>query len=168
MEKKIKAAPTVVYPESDGKPMAETEYHRDIMIDFIQMLKHYFRNVNDVHVSGNLLMYYEEGNPRKSVSPDVFVAFGVSKKRRRTYKIWEEGHPRFCVGSCESKHIQAGSNAQKGPLCVGSRCPRVLYLRSVSRSQSLFPRIPSCRRYIQRDRNCEWTYAFGCFGFGIR
>ena len=92
MEKKIKAAPTVVYPESDGKPMAETQYHRDIMIDFIQMLKHHFRDVSDVHVSGNLLMYYEEGNPRKSVSPDVFVAFGVSKKRRRTYKIWEEGH----------------------------------------------------------------------------
>ena len=92
MQEKIKAAPTVVYPESDGKPIAETEYHRDIMIDFIQMLKHYFRNTNDVHVSGNLLMYYEEGNPRKSVSPDVFVAFGVSKKRRRTYKIWEEGH----------------------------------------------------------------------------
>ena len=92
MRKKIKAAPTVIYPESDGKPMAETEYYRDIMIDFIQMLKRYFRNVNDVHVSGNLLMYYEEGNPRKSVSPDVFVAFGVSKKKRRTYKIWEEGH----------------------------------------------------------------------------
>ena len=91
MQENVKAAPTVIYPESDGKPMAETEYHRDIMIDFIQMLKHYFRNVNDVHVSGNLLMYYEEGNPRKSVSPDVFVAFGVSKKRRRTYKIWEEG-----------------------------------------------------------------------------
>ena len=68
------------------------------MIDFIQMLKHYFRNVNDAHVSGNLLMYYEEGNPRKSVSPDVFVAFGVSKKRRRTYKIWEEGHaPEFVL-----------------------------------------------------------------------
>lgn len=92
MQEKVRAAPTVIYPESDGKPMAETEYHRDIMIDFIQMLKHHFRDVNDVHVSGNLLMYYEEGNPRKSVSPDVFVAFGVSKKRRRTYKIWEEGH----------------------------------------------------------------------------
>ena len=91
MPEKIKAAPTVIYPESDGKPMAETECHQDIMIDFIQMLKHYFRNVNDVHVSGNLLMYYEEGNPRKSVSPDAFVAFGVSKKKRRTYKIWEEG-----------------------------------------------------------------------------
>ncbi len=92
MEKKIKAAPTVVYPESDGKPMAETEYHRDIMIDFIQMLKYYFRDVNDAYVSGNLLMYYEEGNIRKSVSPDVFVVFGVSKKRRRIYRTWEEGH----------------------------------------------------------------------------
>ena len=92
MEKKIKAAPTVVYPESDGKPMAETEYHQDIMIDFIQMLKHHFRDVNDAYVSGNLLMYYEEGNIRKSVSPDVLVVFGVSKKRRRTYRTWEEGH----------------------------------------------------------------------------
>ena len=98
MQEKVRAAPTVVYPESDGKPMAETEYHRDIMNDFIQMLKHHFRDVNDVHVSGNLMMYYEEGNPRKSVSPDVFVAFGVSKKRRRTYKIWEEGHaPAFVL-----------------------------------------------------------------------
>ena len=98
MQEKVRAAPAVIYPESDGKPMAETEYHRDLMIDFIQMLKHYFRNVNDVHVSGNLLMYYEEGNPRKSVSPDVFVAFGVSKKRRRTYKIWEEGQsPNFVL-----------------------------------------------------------------------
>jgi Uma2 family endonuclease len=91
MPEEIRAAPTVVYPESDGKPMAETEYHRDLMIDFIQMLKHYFRDVNDAYVSGNLLMYYEEGNIYKSVSPDVFVVFGVSKKRRRTYRTWEEG-----------------------------------------------------------------------------
>ncbi len=92
MDRRIKAAPTLVYPESDGKPMAETEKHRDLMMDCIQMLKHHFRNVDDVHVSGNLMMYYEEGNPRKSVSPDVFVVFGVSKKQRRTYRVWEEGH----------------------------------------------------------------------------
>ena len=99
MQDKIKAAPTVVYPESDGKPFAETEYYRDIMIDFIQMLKHYFRDVDDVHVSGNLLMYYEEGNPRKSVSPDVFVAFGsvrngdaptkYGKKDTRRISYWK-------------------------------------------------------------------------------
>lgn len=91
MRKQIKAAPTIIYPESDGEPMAETDRHRNLMMDFIFMLKDYFEDVNDVYVSGNLLMYYEEGNIYKSVAPDVFVVFGVSKKERRTYRTWEEG-----------------------------------------------------------------------------
>ena len=91
MQKQIKAAPTIIYPESDGKPMAETDRHRNLMMDFIFMLEDHFEDVNDVYVSGNLLMYYEEGNTRKSVAPDVFVVFGVSKKERRTYRTWEEG-----------------------------------------------------------------------------
>ena len=92
MQKKILSAPTIVYPESDGKPMAETEAHRDLMIDFILMLKHYYQNNDDVCVSGNMLMYYKEGDPKKSVAPDVFVAFGVGKKRRRTFRTWEEAN----------------------------------------------------------------------------
>ena len=91
MQQKVHSAPTLVYPSSDGKPMAETDRHRKLMVDFIQMLEYYFREANDVYVSGNLLMYYEEGNPRKSIAPDVFVVFGVGKKPRRTYLTWEEG-----------------------------------------------------------------------------
>ena len=92
MRKKVRAAPTIVYPESDGKPMAETDKHRDLMIDFIQMLKQYFENENDVYVSGNLFLYYEEGNPKKVISPDVFVVFGVEKKLRRTFQTWAEAN----------------------------------------------------------------------------
>ena len=90
MQPKLGATPTIVYPESDGKPMAETDVHRDLMVDFIQMLQHHFRD-EPVYVSGNLLIYYEEGNSKKSVAPDVFVVHGVAKKRRRTYRTWEEG-----------------------------------------------------------------------------
>ena len=92
MQRKIQAAPTIVYPESDGKPMAETDIHRDVMVDFIQILRNYYHNEKDVYVSGNLLMYYEKGNPRKFISPDVFVVFGVEKKQRDTYLTWEEAH----------------------------------------------------------------------------
>ena len=35
-------------------------------------------------------MYYVKGNPQKSVAPDVFVVFGVKKRQRRTYRLWEE------------------------------------------------------------------------------
>jgi len=92
--KKIRSLPTeraVIYPESDGKPMAETDIHRNLMIDTIRILENHFKERDDVYVSGNLLLYYEKGNRYKSVSPDVFVVFGVEKKRRRTYFLWEEG-----------------------------------------------------------------------------
>ena len=92
MQKKIQSAPTIVYPESDGKPMAETDVHRKLMMNFIFMLEDHFKSDNDVYVSGNLLMYYEEGNPRKSISPDVFVVFGVEKKLRNTYLTWAEAN----------------------------------------------------------------------------
>ncbi len=84
--------------------MAETDAHRDLMTDSIETLKHYYRNENDVYVSGNLFMYYVEGDPRKCVSPDVFVVFGVEKKRRRTYLTWEEGRtPDFVLEAASPK-----------------------------------------------------------------
>ena len=57
----------VTYPTSDGKPMAETEIHRDDMIDLIQTLQHHFADAPLVCVSGNMLMFYEEGNRLKHV-----------------------------------------------------------------------------------------------------
>jgi Uma2 family endonuclease len=81
---------TVIYPETDGQPMAESDLHRDLMLDLIAAARHHFRDVPEVYVSGNLLLYFEEGNPRVSVSPDFFVVRGIHKRRRRTFKLWEE------------------------------------------------------------------------------
>lgn len=81
---------TIDYPESDGKPMAETDIHRDIMVDLIYRLKARYEG-RDAYVSGNLLVYYVEGDPRTSLAPDCFVVFGVRPGNRRTYKTWEEG-----------------------------------------------------------------------------
>jgi Uma2 family endonuclease len=81
----------VDYPTGDGKPMAETDIHRDDMVDLIQTLKHYFVAEPMIYVSGNLLMFYEEGNRRKHVSPDVFVVRDVENRLRDNYLVWEEG-----------------------------------------------------------------------------
>jgi Uma2 family endonuclease len=79
-----------IYPESDGKPMAETDIHRNLLADLVFTLDNHFRNNPDVYVSGNLLVYYVEGNPTKCFAPDVFVVRGVPKGQRRIYKLWEE------------------------------------------------------------------------------
>lgn len=81
----------VDYPSSDGKPMAETDVHRELMTELIQELKSFFQSDPQVYVSGNLLLYYEEGNLKKSVAPDVFVVRGAGNHQRRVYKLWEEG-----------------------------------------------------------------------------
>ncbi len=89
----IRPAPVAVpidYPSSDGKPMAENDAQRDAILYGISALARHFKNRRDVYVSGDLLIYYEEGNPRVSIAPDVFVVFGVEKRRRLNYKLWEE------------------------------------------------------------------------------
>ncbi len=94
---RIGHAPTlrtdIYYPETDGKPMAETDLHRNVMIKTILILSEYYKEDSDAYISGNLMMYYIKGNPRRSISPDVFVSFGVGKGQRRTYQIWNEGKP---------------------------------------------------------------------------
>lgn len=92
---RIKYDPTndegIYYPETDGKPLAETDLHRINIIDTYYKLKSHYEAYDDVYVSGNLLIYDIPGNTRRSISPDVMVVFGIEKKMRRTYKTWEEG-----------------------------------------------------------------------------
>ena len=83
----------IFYPESDGQPMAETDVHRDLMVDLIAMLREYFRDDPHVYISGNLFLYYQEGDPRRVVAPDVFVVKGIPGHQRRIYKLWEEDRP---------------------------------------------------------------------------
>jgi Uma2 family endonuclease len=52
-------------------------------------LEHYFQG-QQVYVSGDLLVYYEEGNPKKFVVPDAFVVKGVPPGERRVFKTWVE------------------------------------------------------------------------------
>jgi Uma2 family endonuclease len=81
------------YPESDGQPMGETDKHILLMFTFRFMLDEYYRAVERVYVGSNLMCYYVEGDPTKSISPDVFVVLGAEKGERRIYKFWEEPAP---------------------------------------------------------------------------
>jgi Uma2 family endonuclease len=78
------------YPESDGRPLGETERHRQEIVDLIYGLQRHFRESPDVYVGGDMFIYYTRGNPRAVVCPDVFVVRGVDKTVRDTFKVWEE------------------------------------------------------------------------------
>lgn len=79
------------YPTSDGRPMAETDWHRDLMLRLIETLKRHYSDDPNIYVSGNLLVFYKPNDKRRHVSPDVFVVRGVPAGSRPNYLIWEEG-----------------------------------------------------------------------------
>jgi Uma2 family endonuclease len=80
----------IEYAERDGRPMGETDLHRWWMIRIADWLRWRYHGQR-VYVSGNLLIYPEEGNIHRHVSPDCFVVFDCEPGFRRTYKLWEEG-----------------------------------------------------------------------------
>ncbi|MBX2864019.1 MAG: Uma2 family endonuclease [Leptolyngbyaceae cyanobacterium MAG.088] len=81
---------SIIYPSSDGEPVAETFVHLYAMLVTIEVLTQYLQG-QQATVLGNQFMYYAQGFPKLRVAPDVMVVFGVEPGGRDNYKIWEEG-----------------------------------------------------------------------------
>lgn len=106
----------IEYPDEDGKPMAEGDAQGNYMIYAKSALRIYFQNRPNVYVSGNLFIYYEEGNPEAVVAPDVFVVFGVNNRGRRSYKTWleEDKTPDFVLEITSKTTRSKDQGAKKG------------------------------------------------------
>jgi Uma2 family endonuclease len=76
-----------VYPESDGKPMADNTRQFDAIV----LIKTNLDDRVPDFVAGDHFWYPVEGRPDIVVAPDVFVALGRPKGPRRSYKQWVEG-----------------------------------------------------------------------------
>ena len=145
----------IEYPSSDGKPMGETGTHaRVAMVSIYGVLDRYFMNNPRVAVHANMFMYYVQGDPKRNVCPDAFVAMGVpNEPDRRSYKVWKEGKgARRGVRSDLEEDSQAGSDEEVRDLpgCpAGSRVLPLRPLRGVSRP--IVAGIPSGCRELRAD-----------------
>ncbi|MGH9852741.1 MAG: Uma2 family endonuclease [Blastocatellia bacterium] len=80
----------IVYPESDGKPMAENTVQYRWLTRIKDGLEARFKHDPQVFVAGDLLWYPVKGQPQICNAPDVLVAIGRPKGDRGSYKQWEE------------------------------------------------------------------------------
>lgn len=81
----------LVYPESDGKPMAENTLQYQWIVAVRENLAAQYADRDDVLVAADNLIYPTEGNPRLCTAPDVYVAFGRPPGHRGSYRVWAEG-----------------------------------------------------------------------------
>ena len=86
----VSADEEVYYPDTDETIMPEGIQHFLLSVHLASILLAFFASRRDAKVFGNVMLYYEEGNPRKVVSPDLMVCFGLEEFPNRVYKLWEE------------------------------------------------------------------------------
>jgi Uma2 family endonuclease len=86
----ISADRQIVYPDSDGQPMADNTLQFEWIVLLKENLECLFAAEPQVFVAGDLLWYPVEGHPEIRVAPDVMVVFGRPKGYRGSYRQWQE------------------------------------------------------------------------------
>ncbi len=82
----------IIYPGSDGKPMADNTKQFEWIVLIKEGLELLFADDPDVFIAGDLLWYPVEGDNKTRVAPDVLAAFGRPKGHRGSYRTWDEGN----------------------------------------------------------------------------
>ena len=82
----------IIYPESDGQPMADNTIQFRWITVIYYNLAWLFAKDPKVFVAGDLLWYPVKGNSQLRQAPDVMVVFGVDKGDRGSYQQWQENH----------------------------------------------------------------------------
>lgn len=83
--------PLNLYPDSDGKPMAENTLQYRWIVRLVSNLTHLLKDER-AFIAGDLLWYPEqvEASPAPCQAPDAMVVLGRPKGDRGSYKQWEE------------------------------------------------------------------------------
>jgi Uma2 family endonuclease len=80
------------FPDADGRPMGDTDFHSDALIWLREGLQDHFADDPTWYVATNIILYWDYDNPKNRRDPDVLVARGVAgNHRRRSFRVWEEG-----------------------------------------------------------------------------
>ena len=80
----------IIYPESDGKPMADNTKQFEWIVKIKEGLEVLFAENPDIFVAGDLLWYPVEKKNKIRAAPDAMVVFGRPKGDRGSYRQWEE------------------------------------------------------------------------------
>ncbi len=70
--------------------MAESDPHIAHIVNVREILTYWLRDEDLACVGANMLFFYKKGFPKRRIAPDVFVVWGISKRRRRSFKVWVE------------------------------------------------------------------------------
>jgi len=83
----------IVFPEEAEVP--ESQRHFELRVLLYQLLRDHLGL--DATIGSDQFIYYDAGDPSRSVAPDVYVRLTPATDKIRSWKTWERGSPDVAV-----------------------------------------------------------------------
>ena len=110
----VKCPPTDLYSD---EPELESDLHRKQIDLLVRLLEYFWRDRQDIYVTGNLTVYYNEQQlkSRDFRGPDVFVVMDAEKRDRKSWVVWGEGgkYPNLVIELLSSSTAKVDRGTKK-------------------------------------------------------
>ncbi len=90
----------VLYPYAEEEPVVQSDWHNSVIFDAKAMVKAHLLGRPEAFVGSDIYVYWEKGDNRKKVAPDLFVCPRVEPRgtERKSFYVWRElSGPQFVL-----------------------------------------------------------------------
>lgn len=158
------------YPYSDGHFEMEGDFHSGPLRALLDALRAVFDGRDNMYFASDMGLFFEKGNRRAVVVPDLVVVFGAAKRSRNSLKLWEEPKAPDFVMEVISEDSLRNDMEYKPPLYAALRVTEYWTFDSLGRIPTpiIARRLNDAGRYQTIPQAPDGSYHSDVLGFDLR
>lgn len=158
------------YPYSDGHFEMEGDFHSGPLRAVLDALRAIFDGRDDMYFAADMGLFFEKGNRRAVVVPDLVVVFGTAKRSRNSLKLWEEPKAPDFVMEVISEDSLRNDMEYKPPLYAALGVTEYWTFDSLGRIPTpiIARRLNDAGTYDAIPQAPDGTYHSDALGFDLR
>ena len=158
------------YPYSDGHFEMEGDFHSGPLRAVLDALRAVFDGRDDMYFASDMGLFFEKGNRRAVVVPDLVVVFGAVKRSRNSLKLWEEPKTPDFVMEVISEDSLRNDMEYKPPLYAALGVPEYWTFDSLGRIPTpiVARRLNHAGTYEAIPKGADGSYHSDVLGFDLR
>ncbi|MCY4056847.1 MAG: Uma2 family endonuclease [Gammaproteobacteria bacterium] len=158
------------YPYSDGHFEMEGDFHSGPLRAVLDALRAIFDGRDDMYFAADMGLFFEKGNRRAVVVPDLVVVFGAARRSRNSFKLWQEPKAPDFVMEVISDDSLRNDMEYKPPLYAALGVTEYWTFDSLGRIPTpiIARRLGGAGTYEAIPRGLDGSYHSDVLGFDLR
>ncbi|MDE0192754.1 MAG: Uma2 family endonuclease [Gammaproteobacteria bacterium] len=158
------------YPYSDSHFEMEGDSHSGPLRAVLDALRAIFDGRDGMYFASDMGLFFEKGNRRAVVVPDLVVVFGAARRSRNSFKLWEEPKAPDFVMEVISEDSLRNDMEYKPPLYAALGVTEYWTFDSLGRIPTpiIARRLGDAGTYEAIPRGLDGSYHSDVLGFDLR